>query len=130
MDVVRRSYRERTCSHKRRSECNRMLTRRPDYAPTILERRGQQTPPISREKFLIPRIMSGAQLMYIVRSRVELQPSQAIFLLCNNVMITASDTVGELYRKHANSEDGMLYITYTVENTFGAPKKTHREQVP
>lgn len=112
-------FRQRYTVEERRQECQRAKLRREGYVPTILERASPETPLIDKEKFMIPQDLNGAQLMYIIRRRIGIKPSQALFLLCNNKMVTSADTLRDIYSRCKNDEDGFLYITYALENVFG-----------
>lgn len=112
-------FRERYTLDERCREYKRVMHKRTGYIPTILESGSLEVPPIDKEKYMIPQDLNGAQLIYIIRRRMHMKPSQALFLLCNKKMITATDTIRNIYSRHKNSDDGFLYITYTLENAFG-----------
>ena len=116
------SFRERLTFEDRLAERQRANARRPEHVATIIERGSPHAPSLDREKFLLPRELNGSQLIYIIRRRLSMNPSEALFLVCGRQMVTAADTVRGLYAKHCQ-EDGFLYITYTLENTFG-----HKEE--
>ena len=58
------------------------------------------------------------KFIFIIRQRIQLSPSESLFIMVNNQVPRANDTLGDLYERSAN-EDGFLYIIYTSENTFG-----------
>lgn len=93
----------------------------PSHVPVILERGGTDAPAIDKERLLVPPDLTGSQLQYVVRRRLKMGREQALFLLCCNRLVTSSDSARELYAKHQHVDDGLLYITYTLENAFGAP---------
>ena len=90
----------------------------PNRVPVLIERGTNESPQIDKNKFLVPKNITVAEFMSIIRERVKLSSSQAIFLLINNTIPKATDDMDLIYRKFKN-EDGFLYITYSVENTFG-----------
>ena len=92
----------------------------PGYIPTIVNPGSESTPPIKKQKYMLSRDLTGAQLIYIIRRRVALDSRQALFLLCNGRMITANDVLVTLHERNRDPEDGYLYITYTLENAFGS----------
>ena len=62
-----------------------------------------------------------AHLLVVVRRRVHLDASSALFLLLDGGTLPAmTETVGALHRKHADAEDGFLYLKFARENAFGA----------
>ena len=73
---------------------------------------------IDKSKYLVPKDMKMGQFIYIIRKRIILEPSQTLFIMINNRMVTSSDIMSNVYDCNAD-EDGFLYITYSSENTFG-----------
>lgn len=113
------SFRKRLPLEQRKVECRRVLLRHPGYVPAILERGNDDAPRIDREKFLLPRDLTAAQLHFVVRRRLKMGPSEALFLLCHGCTLGGNDyTVGQLHETRRD-EDGFLYICYTLEHTFG-----------
>ena len=104
----------------RLEESSKITKKYPDKIPVIIEKSDMCTTldDIDRNKYLVPYDLVIGQLVYIVKKRINIDPTEAIFLFCNNNIITSSTTVGELYNNYKNS-DGFLYIEYTAENTFG-----------
>ena len=97
----------------------RGLTRRPTHIPVILEPGSDSVPKLACERFLFTPTLTGAQLHYVVRRQIKLESEQALFLLCGNRLLPSGNTVSQLYDRYKDAEDGFLYITYTLENTFG-----------
>ena len=57
--------------------------------------------------------------MLILRKKMKLNSSVAMFLfVANDVMVPSSSLISELYSKH-HDLDSYLYVTYCSENTFG-----------
>lgn len=83
-----------------------------------MEAGGRDTPRVDKEKFLVPFDLTISHLAFVVRKRLRMDSSTALFLLVNGNLPTSSSTMATLYDSHA-SEDGFLYIVYTTENTFG-----------
>tara|TARA_B110000495_G_C23028129_1_gene611469 strand:+ start:1712 stop:2074 length:363 start_codon:yes stop_codon:yes gene_type:complete len=74
---------------------------------------------IDKCKFLIPDNMTLAQFLYILRRRIKLVETEAIFIFVNNnILPPTSSLLSNLYEEHKH-EDGFLYLTYCNENTFG-----------
>ena len=71
-----------------------------------------------KKKYLIDQDMTLGQVMYIIRKRVKIDEKKAIFLFVENVLAPNGTRMGELYKEHARP-DGLLYITYRAESTFG-----------
>ena len=106
----------------RKKESSKIREKHPDRIPVICEKShkcGVQIPDIDKIKFLTPNDMVFGQFIYVVRKRIQIKPSQAIFLFINNTILPhSSDTLALLYEKHADP-DGFLYCKYSGENTFG-----------
>ena len=58
------------------------------------------------------------QFIYVIRKRINLEPSQSIFLMVNHQLCPSNTPLNSVYEELAD-KDGFLYITYTSENTFG-----------
>ena len=105
---------------QRRAEHENMKKRYPTRTCIFLERAaGSRLPNIDKNKFLVPDDLSVGQMMHVIRKRLTIEPSAAIFLFTEkNTMPTTSQSIASLYKKNANA-DGFLYLTYNTEDTFG-----------
>jgi len=72
---------------------------------------------MNKHKFLVPFDFTIGQFMFVVRRRMKLAPEKAIFLFINNKLYNSSQLISNIYDN--NNENGVLYVTYTSENTFG-----------
>lgn len=92
----------------------------PDKVPVIIDRFSTREPKLDKNKYLIDANVTGAEIISIIRKRTVLQPHQAIFAACNNSMISGNSNVAQLLQLiPPNEKDHFLYITYSIENTFG-----------
>ena len=105
---------------RRHAESTRIKEKFPDRIPIIINKNPKCTnlPDITKKKYLVPIDLTVGQFIYVVRSRIELPPEQALFLFVNETLPPTSQTVKDLYENNAD-EDGFLYIIYTGENVFG-----------
>jgi len=113
---------------KRNADTTRAKSLHAKRYPILVVPATSETPAIDRQKYMVPDEFTMGQLMYLIRSRITLQKEEGLYLfvchlnehdeLVQEVLPSASQLVGDLYRKHANS-DGFLYVKYSVENTFG-----------
>lgn len=106
---------------KRKQIASKILDNYPDRVPIILGRGElRSTPEISRNKFLAPSDLMFTKFILEVRRHIPSLDSTTglFFFLRNNTIVPFSLTMGEIYYRYKSS-DGFLYITYTVENTFG-----------
>ena len=76
------------------------------------------TPKIDKVKYLVPKDLTMAQFMYVIRKRMELSSNSALFAFVNNTIPPSSSLLSDIYEQHKD-EDGFLYITYSGEQTFG-----------
>ncbi|EEC05413.1 gamma-aminobutyric acid receptor associated protein, putative, partial [Ixodes scapularis] len=96
----------------------------PALLQVIVERApNSHVPSIDKQKFLVPSDITVAQFMWIVRKRIHLSPEKALFVFVGRLMPHLS--MGDLYGTYRD-EDGVLYLGYSGENTFGRPSTFHR----
>jgi GABA(A) receptor-associated protein len=115
------AYQKKHDFETRLSESKRIRSRYPDRIPIIMEKHTSlnNLATMNQTKFLVPETITVAELLFILRKRIKLEPHQALFLFINETMPNSSDIINTLYINHVK-EDGFLYITYSTENTFGA----------
>ena len=103
----------------RKSESKKILFKYPNRIPIIVEKSDNcSLPDISKKKYLVPNDMSMSQFLYVVRKRIELEPSKSLFIMINNHLVPSAKSVGVIYEDDKD-EDGFLYMVYSAENTFG-----------
>jgi hypothetical protein len=86
----------------------------PDRVPIIV----WTTLPLDKKKYLVATDFNIGQLMCVIRMRLALEPSQALFV----VVITKDDTrVVPLPSDPISmyDEGGIVYLSVFTENTFG-----------
>ncbi|CAH1779708.1 unnamed protein product, partial [Owenia fusiformis] len=112
------SFREEHSFESRYYESATIMSKYPDRIPVIVEKAPRSTiQDIDKRKFLVPRDLTVAQFMYIIRKRIQLPPENPMFLFVNKVLPTTSATIGSIYEEHKYL-DGFLYVAYSGENTF------------
>lgn len=118
---MKRRYREHHTFDQRREEAERVLHKYPDRVPVICERASfakVDCPYIDKTKYLVPRELSVGQFMYVVRKRLKLEPHKSLFLYAGTMIpanVMRMDALHELQK----DGDNFLYLTYSLENTFG-----------
>tara|TARA_B110001452_G_C15214914_1_gene421365 strand:+ start:616 stop:960 length:345 start_codon:yes stop_codon:yes gene_type:complete len=111
-------FRQRLTEDQRKDEFSCVSNRLHRFIPVILERGSKDVPQIERERYLVPIDLTMAQLSFVVRKRLQMQAGDALFLMVNKTLCTSTATIGRMYDAHRDT-DGFLYVTYTMENTFG-----------
>jgi GABA(A) receptor-associated protein len=114
-----KTFKESHTTEERLNEATKILTKYPLRIPIIVEKaEGCRLKDIQKNKYLAPREMPMCQFVFTVRKKIDLQPSEAIFLMVDGHLVQSSILLAEVYEKHKD-EDGFLYMVYTSENTFG-----------
>jgi GABA(A) receptor-associated protein len=104
---------------QRLEESKKIRNKYENKIPIIVEPSKSGTlPKIDKCKFLIPEHMTLAQFLYVLRRRIKLSETEAIFIFVGNILPPTSALLSNLYEENKN-EDGFLYLTYCNENTFG-----------
>ena len=113
------SYKNRIPFDKRKSECDRIMTKHNDRLPIIVSKCSRCIlPMIDKEKYLVSKDMNLGQFIYVIRQRIKLKPNEALFILVNNTLQPGNRLIKDIYNELKDS-DGFLYIHYSSENTFG-----------
>jgi GABA(A) receptor-associated protein len=102
----------------RLEESNAILKKYPDRIPVILVKHNNRCPNLDKYKYLASHDMTISTLLYYIRKRTKLKPDEAIYLSVNGTLYNASELILTIYKKEKDP-DQFLYITYSIENTFG-----------
>jgi GABA(A) receptor-associated protein len=105
---------------RRQKEASEIRQKHASRVPVICEKNERSNVPlIDKKKFLVPNDLTTGQFLYVIRKRMKMSPSEALFLITENgALPPTSSTLSEIYAKN-KSDDGFLYLKYTGENTFG-----------
>lgn len=104
---------------QRLDESNKIINKYPQRVPIIVEKCNQsKINDIDKNKYLVPKDLNMSQFIYIIRKRIKLDKSQAIFLMVDDSICPSNKPIGVIYDEH-KCDDGFLYVVYTSENTFG-----------
>ncbi len=102
-------------------EYTRLKTKFPNHVFVIVrphDRADRDLPPLDKHKYVLGKDTTVGMFLYILRQRMTLDASKALFLFCENTLPTTSQTFGNLWRQYSR-EDGFLYLVYAGESTFG-----------
>ena len=108
-------------SSKRKAESMKIKEKYPDRIPIICERDpNSKLNEIDKNKYLVPIDLTVSQFSFIIRKRLSLDKSSALYLLVNGKSsITGDCSINEIYEKYKDKDDGFLYISYTGEIIWG-----------
>ena len=112
-------FKEDYTEEMRIQESNKIITKYPTRIPIIVQKSEKcDLIDIKKKKYLVPKELTLQQFIFVIRKRIKLESSQALFIMVNNTLSPATLNLGEIYEKQKD-KDGFLYITYSSENTFG-----------
>jgi len=105
---------------KRKSESSRIREKYTNKIPIIVTKDDKCTlGQISKSKYLVPEDITLGQFSLIIRKRIEIKESDALFFFINGSTIPPiSNSMVSLYEDYKD-DDGFMYMTYCGENVFG-----------
>ena len=117
------SYKDKIPLQTRKTEADRVLNKYKDKIPVIVEKhlKSRDAPNIHKNKYLVPHDITFGQFIYVIRRRIKLGQEQGLYAFINDKMPSTCDLMISVYKNNV-SEDGMLYVNYAIENTFGSTK--------
>lgn len=103
---------------KRKLIASSIRERYPQRVPIICEPASDKLS-IERVKFLAPENFKMGHFIFTVRKRIKnLRSTEAIYVFIGEKLAPTSKTLKEIYDENSD-EDGLLYLTFDKENTFG-----------
>mmetsp|Transcript_49858 Transcript_49858/g.83023 ORF Transcript_49858/g.83023 Transcript_49858/m.83023 type:complete len:118 (+) Transcript_49858:65-418(+) len=112
-------FKQQHSLQERQKKAQKVLRKYPDRVPIICEKDPKSAiQQMERTKILVPKELSVAQFIKVIRKRINLQPEQSIFLFINDTLVLNAKMMIDVYSEHKD-EDGFLYVSYSTENTFG-----------
>jgi len=113
-------FKERFTLTERQERCRTIRNKFPTRIPVIVEKMtGSDVPDLDKFQFLVPADLTMGQFGYVIRKRLTLSQEKAIFLFCKNSIAPTASLMSAVYDRYRDKQDGMLYIIYAGENTFG-----------
>jgi len=106
--------------NQRKINCDNILSKYPDRIPVICEKHpySRNAPDIDKSKYLVDHYLTLAQFILVIRKRMRLKPEVALYIFVDGSIPSNSSFVYNLFLDNRD-DDGFLYITYDIENTFG-----------
>ena len=118
MMLVLNSYKVKKTFKERQEESARIRKKYPDRIPIICERTSELLNDLDKIKYLAPFDLTIAHFIFVIRKRLTLTSSEALYLFCNGHLMSCSTTIGSMYDTQKDA-DGFLYFKYSKENTCG-----------
>ncbi|XP_073342765.1 microtubule-associated protein 1 light chain 3 gamma [Pagrus major] len=121
-------FKQRKCLETRKHEVCSIRSKFPNKLPVIVERymREKTLPLLDKTKFLVPFELTLGQFLCLLRNKIDLDSTQALFLLVSEKSMSCmSSSMREVYSRYRDT-DGFLYITYASQEMFGAPRPAAR----
>lgn len=113
------NFKNKYSFEKRSQESKTIKEKYPDRIPIIVQKnKSCDLPEVNKCKYLVPKDMTMGQFLYVIRKRIKLESSKALFIMVDGGLVTGSRNISIIYDDHKD-EDGFLYVVYTTENTFG-----------
>ena len=106
---------------ERFKESSRLLEKYPERVPVIIERseNSKHLTIIDKNKYLVPKELTMSQLLWVIRKRMRIRKDQAVFLLSESgTVFSSTEHISSVYENNKDL-DGLLYLRYANENTFG-----------
>ena len=105
---------------KRFEESKYMMQKYPNSVCCIIEKSKncKQLDNIKKNKFIISKDVTIAELIYKIRKMISIDSTKSIFIYIHNILPMSNSKISDIYNNY-KSDDGFLYITYSGENTFG-----------
>lgn len=115
------SYKIKKTFAERKNESQQIKHKYPNRIPVICERSARNsktTSNLDRSKYLVPYDLTIGQFLFVIRKRLKLDPSDALYLYVNGHIMACSSIFSVVYDNHKDL-DGFLYLKYSEESTFG-----------
>ena len=120
------SYKKTKSFAERINESTKILAKYPFSIPVIVETNDMIIRKnIKKYKFLVPESVTASHLIFSIRRQFEFESNKAIFLYCDNMLLSGTSLLSEIYENYKERNcklkdfDKFLYITVSTENTFG-----------
>lgn len=101
-----------------RKEVELIREKYPNYIPIIVRTRDASID-LKKRKFLVGGDITFGQFISILRKKIKLNPSEAIFLFVNDINPPAHSFLFSLYAYNKDLDTNMLFVTVSKENAFG-----------
>jgi GABA(A) receptor-associated protein len=118
-------YKKNTTFEERLLKSSKMISLYPDRIPVIVEMSPSSfsyntyMKSCHKIKYLVPYNITMGQFIQILRDKIKIESSIALFFFINNKIFPITSLIGDIYKNNADP-DGFLYIEFCEESTFGS----------
>ena len=110
-------FKKQITLEKRQEQSKLIMEKYPNRIPVICDV-SKKLPELYKHKYLLPDDLKSAYFMQIIRKRIKLNSSQAMYFFVGDKLLQTNNYMSEIYNKNKD-EDGFLYIYVCAESTFG-----------
>ena len=96
-------------------DVSKLLIKYPNKIPIILQ---SKIGDINNKRILVNKSYTIGAFLIIIRKLISINSSQAIFIMCDNILLSSSATLEDIYNEY-KKDDNLLYLDVSLENTFG-----------
>lgn len=123
-----KAYKQRFTLEERIALCDKNQMRFGNDIVTVIAVAVNGAPGLVKQEFIMPSMVCFGSLASSIRRRLTesqeqgkslLRPEDALFYFINNRLPAHSQTMGLINKEHCDKEDGLLYVSYSLESTFG-----------
>ena len=90
-------YRIKNSLDYRINESQKILNKYPEKIPLIIEKSENCIYNINKNKYLVPKDIQIHQLNFIIRKRLNIKKSEALFIYINNIIPSSNNYISEIY---------------------------------
>jgi GABA(A) receptor-associated protein len=122
--IMPSAYKKNTPLEERKIKSQKLKELYPNRIPVIVEMSSSSASfskfmeQKHKVKYLVPNELCMGQFVKILRDKMKINESTALFFFINNKLFPMTSPLSVLYQEYAD-EDGFLYIEFCEENTFG-----------
>jgi GABA(A) receptor-associated protein len=103
---------------KLHDEVKQIQIKHPDRVPILVSLHEDCKISLLKSKYLVPKDLTYGQFLFVIRNKLNLQSSKAIFIFFGENLPHQTMKIIDIYNDH-KSDDGFLRATLSEENTFG-----------
>jgi len=105
---------------ERKADSERIRAKYPNHVPTKIFKAEAKDPEISKRDFLLDKNKQACHIFATIRNKYigELKPEEGLHFMVGNNMISGATLMSQVDKDYVD-EDGFLYLSYSVEHTYG-----------